>query len=52
MFNVTDPSTYPIIGVIGGACTLAACFIGYKVTQCPDVKIAAKNKNSVLRAEA
>jgi len=49
---LSDPSTYPIMGVIAGACTLAAGFIAYKTTYCPDVRISPKAKNSIIRAEA
>lgn len=46
---LSDPATYPIIGVLLIACTGAASFIGYKFTQCPDVRITGGHKNEVVR---
>jgi NADH-ubiquinone reductase complex 1 MLRQ subunit len=44
-----DPSTYPIMVVLGFACCLATGFMYYKLTRCDDVRITSKAKGQVLR---
>lgn len=46
---LSDPSTYPIMIVLGIACTLAGSFIAYKVSSCPDVRVTSKCKGHVVR---
>lgn len=46
---LSDPSTYPIIAVVGIAVTGCCGFMTYKFTQCPDVRITSKAKGHVVR---
>jgi hypothetical protein len=46
---LSDPSTYPILGILGGACVFAASFIGWKFTNCKDVRVSSSTKGHVVR---
>jgi hypothetical protein len=46
---LTDPATYPIIGVLTIAMTGVVGFISYKFTYCPEVRITSGAKGEVLR---
>jgi NADH-ubiquinone reductase complex 1 MLRQ subunit len=45
----SDPSTYPIIGVVFFACGLCAVFSSTKLLTSPDVRISQARKNSPVR---
>ena len=49
---LSDPSTYPIMIVIGGAGVMCSAFMFYKFTRCDDVRITSKAKGQVLRTWA
>jgi hypothetical protein len=46
---LSDPSTYPIMVVIGGAVAMCTAFMIYKFTRCEDVRVTSKAKGQVLR---
>jgi len=47
---LSDPGAYPIIGILAAAVIGCSGFIGYKFTQCPDVRITGKHKGQVIRS--
>ena len=49
---LSDPSTYPIMFVIGFAGLMCGGFMLYKFTRCDDVRITSKAKGQVLRTWA
>lgn len=49
---LSDPSTYPIIVILGVAITGAFGFISYKIAYCPNVRITSKAKGQLLRTWA
>ena len=46
---LSDPSTYPILAVVGIAIAGCSSFITYKITQCPDVRVTSATKGKVIR---
>jgi NADH-ubiquinone reductase complex 1 MLRQ subunit len=46
---LSDPATYPIIGILCFAMTGAFGFIGYKFATHPNVRVTSKAKGHVLR---
>jgi hypothetical protein len=46
---LSDPSTYPVIGVLGAACGLCAGVGLYNLAYNKDVQIAPAKRNSILR---
>lgn len=48
---LSDPATYPIIAVLGVACTGCCAFMSYKFSRCPDVRVTKKHKGEILRVD-
>jgi NADH-ubiquinone reductase complex 1 MLRQ subunit len=46
---LSDPATYPIIGILTIAVAGCSGFIAYKVTRCPDVRVSKTQKGQVIR---
>jgi hypothetical protein len=46
---LSDPSTYPTIGIVSGAMVAAFGFIGYKVMYCPNVRVTSACKGKIIR---
>ena len=46
---LSDPSTYPIMVVLGFAMAMCTGFMFYKLTRCDDVRVTSKAKGQVLR---
>ena len=46
---LSDPSTYPIMVVVGGAVSMMTVFCTYKFTYCPDVRVSSAAKGKTLR---
>jgi NADH-ubiquinone reductase complex 1 MLRQ subunit len=49
---LSDPSTYPIMVVLGFAVSMCCAFMYYKFTRCDDVRVTSKAKGQVLRTWA
>jgi len=41
---LSDPSTYPLIAILGVACGFCGGFCAYKLAYCPDVRITSNTK--------
>ena len=46
---LSDPSTYPIIGILSFAVLGCSAFMTYKITCCPDVRVSKTQKGQVIR---
>lgn len=45
---LSDPSTYPVIAICGGACVFAGGYIAYKFSH-PDVQVVSAKRGAVIR---
>jgi|Transcript_11189 hypothetical protein len=46
---LSDPSTYPIIVILAGACVGCTAFTVWKFACHPDVRVSSKTKGQILR---
>lgn len=46
---LSDPSTYPILGIVTGAVVFCCGFMSYKITYDPAVRITKGHKGQVIR---
>jgi NADH-ubiquinone reductase complex 1 MLRQ subunit len=46
---LSDPSTYPILGILTIAVVGCSAFMTYKITRCPDVRVSKSQKGQVIR---